>query len=138
MQLDEKTDRMMKVAVAISEKKKTGKDIDPDDIEILSVDGKKIGENRASRIHFFLNDKIIAASIIGISIIVYGLIGLLNHGWRYENDSSSATIRIFDKKTGSLFMSDGKKFREFSLSDKMVHDYFCDGSGIDWSKAKKK
>lgn len=138
MQLDEKTERLMKIAAAISEKRKTGRDTNPDDMEILSVDGKPVGTGCANRFRLLLNDKIIAASIIGISIIVYGLIGLFNHGWRYENDSSSSTIRIFDKKTGSLFISDGKTFKEFRLSDMMIHDYFYDGSEVDWSNAKKK
>lgn len=67
---------------------------------------------------------IIAAAILGGSLVITGLICSISfREYRYELTTTTGGIEILDKKTGSVFTSNGRNLKEISISDKRIREY---------------
>ena len=73
----------------------------------------------------------VASLILGLSIITSATISsCASSRNRYEFKSDSSKVLILDKKTGSLYISDGRQIKEIRVSDKRIHEY-VNGEDLD-------
>lgn len=82
-----------------------------------------------------MKDKIILISsiIVGLSLVLSAIIySCASSRNRYDFKYNNSKVLILDKKTGSLYISDGRQVKEIRVSDKRIHDYV---NGEDFAEA---